>query len=49
MYAENAAQGVIAVIMNIILFFMKYVKGMGTYLFLLLVVQVIKLFACTYK
>jgi hypothetical protein len=49
MHGENAAQGVIAVIMNVILFFMTYVMGMCTYLFLLVVVQIIKLFACTYK
>lgn len=49
MHGENAEQSVVAVVMNIILFFMTYVMGMCTYLFLLLVVQIFKLFACKYK
>lgn len=46
---ENALMGIFAVFLNIVKVFLIYLMGIAAYLFLLLVVQIIKLFACTYK
>lgn len=46
---ENAVQGVINGALNVVLFFMFFLVGMGSYLFLLGIWQIIKLIAFDYK
>ena len=48
-HGENAAQRVIAAGINVILFFLSYIMGMAAYLLMQVIVQVIKLFVCSYK